>query len=78
LQWQVAVDTKHHLIVTHDVTNVGTERLPASKARGPTSRRKAIARTRRASAVIGIARVTGVERFFNKIKLCRRSVTHDD
>jgi hypothetical protein len=23
---QVAVDTKHHLIVTHDVTNVGTDR----------------------------------------------------
>jgi hypothetical protein len=23
---QVAVDTKHHLIVTHDVTNVGSDR----------------------------------------------------
>ena len=23
---QVAVDTKHHLIVTHEVTNVGTDR----------------------------------------------------
>ena len=23
---QVAVDTKHHLIITHEVTNVGTDR----------------------------------------------------
>ena len=29
---QVAVDTKHHLIITHEVTNVGTDRLPLSHA----------------------------------------------
>ena len=30
---QVAVDTKHHLIVTHEVTNVGTDRSLARMAK---------------------------------------------
>src|ERR1700758_2844862 len=28
---QVAVDTKHHLIITHDVTNVGTDRAQLAR-----------------------------------------------
>jgi hypothetical protein len=28
---QVAVDTKHHLIVTHEVTNTGTDRSQLAK-----------------------------------------------
>jgi hypothetical protein len=32
----VAVDTEHHLIITHDVTNVGTDRSQlASVAKAP-------------------------------------------
>ena len=31
---QVAVDTAHHLIVAHEVTNVGTDRIP-TRAHGP-------------------------------------------
>ena len=31
---QTAVDTEHHLIVTHEVTNVGTDRLGAARAHG--------------------------------------------
>jgi hypothetical protein len=28
---QVAVDTKHHLIVVHDVINVGNDRAPLAR-----------------------------------------------
>jgi len=31
---QVAVDTTHHLIVTHEVTNVGTDRSQLSSVNG--------------------------------------------
>ena len=60
-----------------DLTPTGLGRSPFAKARGPTYRRNAIARIRSASALSSIERVT-VERFFNKIKHCRRVATRYD
>jgi hypothetical protein len=34
---QVAVDTEHHLIVTHEVTNVGSDRRPRAVTESRTS-----------------------------------------
>ena len=34
---QVAVDTKHHLIITHEVTNIGTDRSQLSHVEGDES-----------------------------------------
>ena len=31
---QIAVETKHHLIITHEVTNIGTDRAAARSAVG--------------------------------------------
>ncbi len=52
--------------------------LATKKGRGPTSRRKAIAAIRSASAPISIVLATRVERFFNRIKQCRRVATRYD
>ena len=60
------------------MTRTGSGRLPASKARGPIFRRNAIARSQSASAHICIARAILIERFFNKIKQCRRVATRYD
>jgi hypothetical protein len=38
---QVAVDTKHHLIVTHEVTNVGNDRSQLPSRRKTRSRQRA-------------------------------------
>ena len=45
---QVAVDTKHHLIVTHEVTNVGTDRVQLSSV------------AKRAKAMLGVEKLDAV------------------
>ncbi|MBB5574945.1 transposase [Rhizobium paranaense] len=60
-----------------DTTWIGSASLPASKEHGRTFRRNEIAKTRPASARICIARNL-IERFFNKIKQCRRVATRYD
>jgi transposase len=60
-----------------DTTQAGSGSLPASKARGPIFHRSAIAKTLSASARICTARNL-IERFFNKIKQCRRVATRYD
>jgi transposase len=52
--------------------------LSPNGARGRTSRPSAIARTRYASAPISTRDRNLVERFFNKIKQCRRVATRYD
>jgi len=58
-----------------DTTQTGSGSLPASKSRGPTSRLNAIAKTLSASAPTSR---NLIERFFNKIKQCRRVATQYD
>jgi transposase len=58
-------------------TSIPPRHSLTSKARGPTFRRNAIARTRSALALTFTARKL-VERFFNKIKQCRRVTTRYD
>jgi hypothetical protein len=60
-----------------DTTRIGSGSLPVSKEHGQTFRRNEIVKIRSASARICIARNL-VERFFNKIKQCRRFATRYD
>ena len=59
---QVAVDTEHHLIVTHEVTNIGTDRSQLAKWR------------KQAKAVLGVEKLEAVadRGYFNgeEIKAC--------
>ncbi len=55
---QVAVDTEHHLIVTHEVTNVGTDRAQLARVAKAT---KAVLRTDRLEAVADRGYFSGEE-----------------
>ena len=59
------------------MTPIGSEHSLQSDALGPTYRREAIAPSASASARISTERNL-VERFFNKIKQCRRVATRYD
>ena len=61
-----------------DTTRTGSGSLPASKGRGRTFRRNEIAKTRSASAPYLYRARNLIERFFNKIKQCRRVATRYD
>jgi transposase len=63
---------------TEDTTPIGSGRSPVSKERGQTFRRNETARRRFASVPICIVHATWSERFFNKIKQCRRIATRYD
>ena len=65
--WQIAATTR-----------TGSGHLPPNGAHGQTSRPSAIARTRSASAPYLYRDRNLVERFFNKIKQCRRVATRYD
>jgi transposase len=56
----------------------GSERLLVTKARGQTSRPSGIAKRQSASAPYLYRARNLVERFFNKIKQCRRIATRYD
>jgi transposase len=60
-----------------DLTPIGSEHLLANTAHGPTSRRSKTGRSRPALAATSTVRNL-VERFFNKIKQCRRVATRYD
>ena len=60
------------------MTLTGSGRLPASTAHGQTSRRNGIGQSRSASAHHLYRARNLVERFFNKIKQCRRIATRYD
>ena len=60
------------------MTRTGLGRSSTSKAHGPTFRRNVIARSRFASALNLYRARNLVERFFNKIKQCRRIATRYD
>ena len=61
-----------------DMMPTGSGSSRASKVRGQTSHRNEIAKTRSASALTSIRARNLVERFFNKIKQCRRVATRYD
>jgi hypothetical protein len=57
---QVAVDTKHHLIITHEVTNVGSDRAQLAHMAMQTKRRW----KRRASMSLRTAVTSAAQRFW--------------
>jgi transposase len=61
-----------------DMMRTGSGSLPVSKEHRQTFRRNEIAKTRSASARICIELRNLIERFFNKIKQCRRIATRYD